>query len=635
MKENLLFFKSFGIALVCLLYSASAFSQIQNFPKIKKTPGSENFDIVYQRCEWNIDPNEAEMSGKIVYYFEVLSDSFSEIFFNFSDNMNVDSIMKNDEKISYRHSDNLIRIEWTEDLHQNDLDSLTIIYHGIPRGSGLGSYERTTHSGVPVVWTLSAPYGAEDWFPCKNDLRDKTDSLDIFITTPANNLAAANGKLVSITPIDNGKLLHHWKHRYPIVTYLICFAVTNYEAYSDWYYRTPDDSLEVLNYIYPESLENVKTKTPSVLKAMAIYERLFGTYPYPDEKYGHAQFGWSGGMEHQTMSFMGSWTADILAHELSHQWFGNMITCGSWHDIWINEGFATYCTALFLEETNPNQWSSWKSQTINNVTSRINGSVYCDDTTDVYRIYDSRLTYNKGALVLHMLRWVLGDDSFFKGIWNFANDPELQYGFACTDDVKRHFEAVSNTDLTDFFDTWVYNQGYPTYTVTLSQDEENELLLLMEQIPSHESVQCFKLPIPIKFIGEDRDTTIIFYNDQLSQTFRANTGFKVAGAVFDPERWLLARKTIEWVGIDDLDMENEWINLFPNPADDHILIRLNHQSKAHWAIYNMSGKKMASGDLNKNHTDCHINTSNLDTGVYIFNVQFAKKKIAKKFTISR
>lgn len=633
MQKNIPLFQLLGFICLYFTTSSMAFSQTPHF---QRTPNSDKYDIVYQRCEWDVDPNEEELSGKITYYFEVKGDIGNQIiYFNLSDNMTVDAVTKEGKEIPFTHENNLIEINITGMIPLDYFDSLTIVYHGIPKSTGLGSYTRTTHGGVPVVWTLSAPYGAEDWFPCKNDLSDKTDSLDIWITTPEGNLAAANGKLDSIIVTTDGKVLHYWRHNYPIVTYLVCFAVTNYEAYSDWYHWTETDSLEILNYVYPESLSNAQTKTPAVLEAMAIFEEMFGTYPYPDEKYGHAQFGWSGGMEHQTMSFMGGWTADLLAHELSHQWFGNMITCSSWGDIWINEGFATYCTALYLEKTAPSQWTSWKAQTINNVASKTNGSVFCDDTTDVYRIYDSRLTYNKGALVLHMARWILGDELFFQGMWNFANDPDLRYGFAATEDLKRHFEAVSGEDWSEFFDHWVYQQGYPTYKITAAQSADLELTLLLEQTPSHESVACFKMPIELQLIGVDRDSTIRIHNDQPTQTFTVNPEFQVDEIVIDPNRWLLARRWVEWVGIDDPKEENGWVNLYPNPANDHITLQIDTPNKTNWSIFDVAGKKIRSGKISREQTEIQINTTHLNDGVYILKLQSGGKAISKKIIITR
>jgi len=459
-----------------------------------------NYDLKYHRFFWFADPAQTFISGSVTSYFVATQASMSSIQFELSSGMSADSSFYHGTKYSVNHTGNVITVPLGSTVSVGTLDSVTVFYHGNPTTTGFGSFGNEIHGGAPGMWTLSEPYGASDWWPSKNDLTDKIDSIDVFVVTPNGNHVASNGLLISETPYGTGSTLAHWKHRYPIVSYLIAIASTNYARFSD-YLVTGTDSLEVLNYVYPEDSVMLRTRAAEVLPSITLFEDLFTPYPFRAEKYGQAQFGWGGGMEHQTMTFLGkgAFNVETMAHELAHQWFGDMITCGSWQDIWLNEGFATYCAGLRYENIDQFYWPIWKNNVISFVCYKPDGSVFCDDTTTVDRIFDSRLSYCKGAMLLHMLRWVVGDEDFFSGVQNYLNDPALQHGFALTPDFIAHMEASSGRDLTGFFNDWYTGQGFPTYSVSYSQLPDYTVSVSIAQSQSHASVNFFELPVPLQF----------------------------------------------------------------------------------------------------------------------------------------
>ncbi len=583
----------------------------------------QNIDLVYTRMEWNVNPAIKFISGKITPYFKALS-TLNEINFEKNSNLTVDSIIYHGTSIPHTDSATyLLNIYFPGNISQGSIDSVSIYYHGTPTSTGFGSFEQSNHNGSPIIWTLSEPYGAQEWWPSKNDLSDKIDSIDVFVSCPNGNRAASNGVLVSEHHTAT-TATYHWKHRYPIATYLVAIAVTNYAIYSD-YVQLASGQLQVLNYVYPEDSASIAKKTPNVLPVIQLYSQLFIEYPFMNEKYGHAQFGWGGGMEHQTMSFMGSFSYAIMAHELAHQWFVDMVTCGSWHDIWLNEGFATYLTGLAYEST-PNQpwWELWKKQTINHVTADPDGSVYCDDTTSVSRIFNSRLSYEKGSYVLHMLRWVIGDSAFFAGIRNYLTDSSLAYSYAKTSDLKQHLESSGDTNLTEFFNDWYYGQGYPFYNISYFQKSEDTLQVTLNQTPSHNSVNFFEMPVPIKVRYPDgSDTTFVLDNTSNGQTFNLSTKTYPDTVAFDPERHLLClyNVTSSNVGLESTVNNTKGLFIFPNPTRDIVNIRTTNQEILEVCLLDAQGKVLVLKNFNNVTNFTKINLNNFATGYYFLRIR--------------
>jgi aminopeptidase N len=411
-----------------------------------------------------------------------------------------------------------------------------------------------------------------EWWPCKQSLADKIDSIDVIVTTPEIYRTASNGILV-LDNVKAGFRTMQWKHRSPIATYLVAVAVTNYAMYSDWCNLDDGRKIEILNYVYPENLEKAKKETPVTIEFIGLFNRLFGEYPFADEKYGHAQFGWGGGMEHQTMSFMSDFNYELVAHELAHQWFGDYITCGSWSDIWLNEGFATYLAGLVYEnQQNGYWWTTWKKLNVNRIVSQPGGSVYVKDTTNVNTIFSSRLSYSKGAYLLHMLRLILGDDAFFKGMRNYFNDPQIANGFALTHQFARHMEVVGDTTLTEFFNDWFYGEGFPVYNARFKSAEPGFLTISLSQTPSHPSVSFFEMPVPVRVYSTNRRDSADFRltHTKNNQDFKVKVDFNVTELVIDPDLWLVSKTTKVVKAEQSVVTDN--FSVFPNPATDKITV---------------------------------------------------------------
>jgi aminopeptidase N len=548
--------------------------------------------VKYHRLEWEVDPSKAQIKGKVTSYFNALQD-MDQITFDLSRNLTVSSVRQRSLDLSFTQNANdelVINLPATQ--KQNALDSLIITYSGNPVSSGFGSFEVSTHgnSSTPVLWTLSEPYGAKGWWPCKQDLIDKIDSIDVYISHPSAYKAASNGLLLSET--NNGaQKMTHWKHRYPIPAYLIAIAVTNYEVYKD----NSSLDFDIINYVYPENLAFARNSTAVTPSIMNLYNTLFEMYPFANEKYGHAQFGWGGGMEHTTMTFMGGWSRGLIAHELAHQWFGNKVTCGSWEDIWLNEGFATYLDGLVYENFDGKAaFTQWRKSLVNDITTQTSGSTFVTDTTSVSRIFNSRLTYRKGAMLLHMLRYKLGDEVFFNGLKNYLADPKLAYSYARTVDFQQHLENVSGKDLDEFFNDWFYGEGYPVYKVVWSQNDTDKTIhFQVSQSQSHPSVSFFEMPLPVTVYGTSGQSEMLRLElTEDNQTFSLQLDFDVVSIQIDPETQLISKNNGAVLGLDEETLNNS-VSIYPNPVGNYLTIEnKGNLSVTRITIYNVLGEKV-------------------------------------------
>lgn len=574
--------------------------------------GTADYDVTYYNCHWNVDPAVSFISGSVSMYFSTLTTNFDQVVMDLSDALDVDSIIYHNNVLAYTHGGNLITVNLPTPLAAGVFDSIKVYYNGIPSSTGFGSFIQDSHNGTPVIWTLSEPYGASDWWPCKNGLTDKADSIDIAVTTPSAYTVASNGLLAAEIP-SGANTTYYWQHRYPVATYLICFAVTNYVKYSH-FVPYAGDTLEVVNYIYPEDSLTAVSQTGAIVEMVQLYDTLFGVYPFQNEKYGHAQFGWGGGMEHQTITFITGFWFDLLAHELAHHWFGDKITCGSWQDIWLNEGFATYLSGLCYEHLEPFYWQLYKENNINNITSQPGGSVWCDDTTTVNRIFDGRLTYAKGAMILHQLRWVIGDSAFYAALNSYLNDPSCAYEFAVTADLKGHFETASGQNLDWYFDDWYTGQGYPSYTFTWSQLGQ-AVYIHVEQVNSHPSVPFFQLPLPVLLSNGTQDTLVRLDHTVNGEDFVINIPFQANTLEFDPDLWIISKDNQILLGSPEAGFIVGFTAV-PNPATDFLKVTFtnHHDGDVHLQLADVNGRSVLETTMNSDALQ--IDLQPFSKGVY-------------------
>lgn len=600
--------------------------QKEHFQKSLSRTG-EGIDISYYRLELNIDPTVKYVSGSVTLYFKAEYDGFNKLTLNMSDQLFLDSVLQRNQPLKAMQINQGLRVELSDSLQTGEQDSISIFYQGVPLSQGFGAFVQDSYNDQDsIIWTLSQPYGASAWWPCKDQLDDKADSVDLFVETTLGNQVATNGLLDKIDTTGN-KVTYYWKNRYPIATYLIALAVTNYEVFEQ---TKPlgNDSIYFQHFLYPADSQSVKASLEETYPFLLLFDSLFGQYPFIKEKYGHASCTFGGGMEHQTMSFMGSYGGELNAHELAHQWFGNKVTCASWQDIWLNEGFATYLTLLTYEfgvVHDTLYFDNYLEGMRNAAFSNPNGSVIQYDTTEVSSIFNF-MSYQKGAYLLRMLRYLVGDSSFFVGCTNYLNDPQLAYGTANTAQFQAHLEASSGLDLTEFFKDWCYGKGFPTYELKWSQS--NEILSLeVFQNQSDPSVYFFNMPIQLRLYSANWDSTIQLNPRFSGDRFSVDLNQQIDSIQFDPEKFVLAQADIV-TGIKN-KRDFSRLGIFPNPTTG--LLKLEANAELIGSVYRIldaRGNLVISGKLQRNN---RIDLSKVAKGIYFLQIESSGE--VKKITV--
>lgn len=508
-------------------------------------PSMNKYDVKYLKIDLALEAGSRIIAGSSLTTARAVAvmDSF---IIELKNNLVVDSVILNGTNHIYSHSADHIYVPLPVAIPVGGLVTAEIFYHGT---TGNGIFSGTLPSnGLIYTATVSESYQAREWFPAKQILTDKIDSADLFFTTATSNKVGSNGLLMSVQPALTGKSRYHWKERYPMNYYMPSFAVGNYLEYVNFAKPlsiTPD-SILIQHYIVnnPAYLASVKAnldKTPAFLEKMS---ELFGLYPFRNEKYGHAHAAIGGGMEHQTMSTMAAFTPSLIAHELGHQWWGDNVTCATWNHIWLNEGFATYCDYLMTEKLNSLMTLTPAAQMQsyhNSVMSAPGGSVYVPDASlyDEARIFSHRLSYNKGASIIHNLRFELQDDNvFFQALKNYQQ--QYKNSVATTDDFKRVVETASGRNLSDFFNQWCYGEGFPTVHVTYLKEGSGVLVLRVSQTVSMPGVTpFFKGIYELKVTSSTGDTTYKIKLNSNNQEFRFNYSKTPTGVVVDPNNWII------------------------------------------------------------------------------------------------
>jgi aminopeptidase N len=595
-------------------------------------PGDSRIDVTYYKLDLTLTHSPNNLIGVVTVNAKVESLSIVNLFLDLQDNMSVDSVFFNGAATTFFHDSNRLNIDLDRAYNQNETFNLVIYYFGVPGTSGLGSFKFGTHgSGQPIISTLSEPYGASEWWPCKDTPEDKVDSADIWITVDQSMIPVSNGMIQEIIYNGDGTHTYKWKEKYPIVHYLISLAITNYVQYDTYYHYSPTDSMIITHYNYPENFNSSrKALLDETTTMMEVFSQSYGEYPFLDERYGHAEFNFGGAMEHQTCSSMGFYGQGVIVHELAHQWFGDMITCKDWHHIWLNEGFATYSEGVYYEAIGGQSAYNQFIVSEMNYARQARGSIWVEDITSIREIFNGARSYAKGGIVLHMLRGVVGDSTFFHILRSYAADPELKYDVATTEDFQSVAENVYGQSLDYFFEEWIYGENYPQYNVgwykTLVSGNIYQINLHISQV-INSNPSFFTMPIQIKVKTNLGDTTVTILNNAQSQDFQFDIIGNPKTIVFDSGNWIL-NDINGRPGTEILPIPSEYKldQNFPNPFNPSTTIKyqIPENSFVTLNVYDVLGNLIATlvnNELPAGSYEVEYNSVGLSSGIYFYRLQ--------------
>lgn len=624
----------------------SANKKTTSAQSVSAVPLENSYDLKFYHLNVNVERNTLFISGNVKSIAKVVAPSLDSFAFVLHQNHTIDSIYVNGAKRNFVRQDSLVKATTGAPVLQNQLFEAIVYYNGTcPSGGaaaiGNGYNIDTSPSwGNEVTWSLSESFVAYEWFPCKQDLRDKIDSTWVFATTDSVNMVGSNGLLKNIV-IDGVKKRYEWKSNYPIDYYLISISTAKYKPYN--LYAKPmylqNDSILIQNFIYDNAINNTawntqKTALNKIVPTLELQSKLFGMYPFYKEKYGHCMAPLGGGMEHQTMTTLGFFDFELDAHELGHQWWGDNVTCAAWKDIFINEGWASYSEYLchqYMTGTGTTATSKMLS-VHNNVMSQIGGSCYFTnaDTMNSGRIFSSRLTYDKGSAVIHSLRYVVNNDSlFFQAVRGFQNT--YKFSTVSVIEFKNYFQTYTGINLTQFFNQWYYGQGYPTFSVSWNQ-ASNVFYLKSTQTQSFpSSVPLFITDVDYRITRTAMPDTIVrLYHGQNIENYSfALTGTVTAIGV-DPNNWILNKvgaitKDVTTGGL-ELTSQETAVFVGPNPTSDVLNVYLYNNDQATIEVFDITGKSVLTQSFD---THSEFDISKYANGIYTVNIKNKQGEVLK------
>jgi aminopeptidase N len=614
------------------------------------------YDALHYNIEIAFDPATESVDGHVDMLFKSTEAIFEEVGLLFYylmavDCVLVDGIETNNYTQTWEYD---FSITLPTALGLDDTAEVSIWYHGNPPGGGggMGGLYWSEHQGTTIISSLSQPEGARTWWPCKDMPHDKATARMVW-TVPSQFYATANGLLESVSPGAPGWRSYEWITQYPLSTYLIAVTATNFAHFRNWYVSALGDSMPLDHYVYPEDSLNATIDFAGLADVITFFASVFEEYPYLEEKYGHAEFPFGGAMEHQTLTSYGSGLINgqntyhwIMVHELSHQWWGDLVTCETWMDIWLNEGFASYCDALWKEYDEGQV--AFQNRMIQFQTNYFQADAGWEGRFPIYDPVEmwGATVYQKGAWILHMIRYVIGEDNF----WNFWPEYRQQFGFdaVTSAEFQQAVETFTGMDLDWFFNEWVYMAGYPDYhwgwqAEPYGEDSSRVYVSIIQDQELINQTPIFSMPIQIEVVKPTGFEIVTLWDSLQAQNFEFVVSGDVNSLVLDPDNWVLNIQQMgPYVGVTESPKTpmsyGLSLSIGPNPANPtaNIRITLPAAQEAKLSIYNLQGqllKTLAEGRQTAGETSFLWDGSGFASGMYLVRLETPNEQITRKLAL--
>lgn len=563
----------------------------------------------------------------------------------------IDSIrLMSGTNLTYTHVSNIVTVNLDRTYNVGEIVNIKINY----RHNNVTDASFYNSGSTGYIFTDAEPEGARGWFPCWDRPSDKA-TVDITAKVPLSVRLASNGRLNDST-VTGDSIYYHWISRDPMSTYLVVMTSKLGYTINIVYWHPPAHPLDSIPLRLYSPTGTSSLAIANILPTATTYmSAAYGEMPFEKNGFCYvpnsAGFTW-GGMENQTLTTINSWSENTTIHEYAHQWFGDMITCASWSNIWLNEGFATWSESYWVERTGG--YTAYKNMINTDASSYMSGnpgwaiSVPSWDVTtpNANTLFNFAITYCKGSCVLHLLRYTLGDSLFFAGLKSYATDTaNFKLKNATIPEFFGKMGSVAGQDLTWFYNAWLYQPNHPVYQnnyyFTNLGGGMHKVNFLAKQTQTNAGF--FPIPIMIKMsFASGPDTTVKVMNNVNNQLFSFTFNRQPTSVVFDPNNEIVIKTASLIMGADEnsnlVPEKFELLQNYPNPFNPvtNIGYDIPKSTNVKITVFDVSGKEVSvvvNEFKQAGRYSTSFNSLKLASGVYFYKIQAGDFTAVKKMTL--